>query len=58
MGYWGCEKDSDETLFNNLGDHVPQSIANECKMELRRRGYSEDKIREEEWKRTKQENTS
>ena len=53
MGYWNCEKDSDKTLFNNLGDHVPQSIANECKMELQRRGYSEDKIREEEWKRMK-----
>lgn len=29
MGYWNCEKDSDKTLFNNLGDHVPQSIASQ-----------------------------
>ena len=53
MSFWSYEKDTDETLFDNLGDYVPQSISNECKRELRKRGYSEDKIKEEEWKRMK-----
>lgn len=50
---WDFEKDSDKTCFDHLGDYIPESIANEAKRELRRRGYSEEKIREEEWKRTK-----
>ena len=50
---WDFEKYSDKTCFDHLGDYIPESIANEAKRELRRRGYSEEKIREEEWKRTK-----
>ncbi|MEQ2717788.1 hypothetical protein [Fusicatenibacter saccharivorans] len=50
---WDFEKDSDKTCFDLRGDYIPESIANEAKKELRRRGYSEEKIHEEEWKRTK-----
>lgn len=36
---WDFEKDSDKTCFDHLGDYIPESIANEAKRELRRRGY-------------------
>ena len=49
MGYWANEKDSDRTLFGNIGDGIPQSISDDCKRELSRRGYSDDTIREAEW---------
>lgn len=45
---WDFEKDSDKTCFDHRGDYIPESIANEAKKELRRRGYSEEKIHEEE----------
>ena len=48
MGYWASEKDSDKTLFDNIGDGVPQSISDDCKIELSRRGYSDDVISEAE----------
>lgn len=53
MGFWEFEKESDKTCFEHLGDGVPDSIKNEAKVELMHRGYSSEKIREEEWKRTK-----
>ena len=53
MGFWGFEKETDKTCFDHLGDRVPYSIKQEARAELKHRGYSEEKIREEEWKRTK-----
>ena len=53
MGFWGFEKDTDKTCFDHLGDRVPHCIKEEAKQELRERGYSEKRIQEEEWKRTK-----
>ena len=51
MGFWEFEKESDATCFDHLGKYTPDSIKEEAKQELRNRGYSEEKIREEEWKR-------
>lgn len=53
MGYWDFKNDTDKTCFEHLGDYIPQSIQEEAKEELRRRGYSEETIRREEYKRTK-----
>lgn len=53
MSFWEFEKESDKICFEHLGDGVPDSIKKEAKAELMRRGYSSEKIRKEEWKRTK-----
>ena len=50
---WFDKKDDERRLLNHLGDKVPQSISEEAKRELAKRGWSEDRIREEEWKRMK-----
>lgn len=52
MGYWDFSKNSDKECFDHLGDYVPQSIQEDAKRELRDRGYSEETIQREEWKRT------
>lgn len=49
--YWDFSKDTDATCFDHLGDYVPQSIQESAKNELRSRGYSEERIHQEEWKR-------
>lgn len=53
MGFWEFEKESDKTCFDHLGDYVPHSIQEEAKRELKNRGYSDERIHEEEWKRTR-----
>lgn len=51
MGFWEFDKEDTKVCLDHLGDKVPDSIREEAKQELRRRGWSEDDIREEEWKR-------
>lgn len=51
MVSWFDEKDDVHTLLDHLGDKVPQSIAEQAKKELANRGWSEERIRNEEWKR-------
>lgn len=53
MGYWDFERDSDKTCFDHLDKHVPQSIREEAKEELRYRGYSDNYIREKEYERSR-----
>ena len=53
MGFWEFEKDTTQTCLEHLGDYIPESIQREAKQELRNRGFSEERIREEEWKRTR-----
>lgn len=53
MSYWGFENDNTQTCLDHLGDKVPESIKTEAKQELRRRGYSEEQIQQEDWKRSK-----
>lgn len=51
MGYWGFENDTDQECFNHLGRNVPDSIRQEAREELQRRGYSEDRIEDEDYSR-------
>lgn len=49
---WFDEKDSIETILNHLGSRTPHSIKEDAKRELKERGWSEEQIRAEVWKRT------
>lgn len=51
MGYWEFENDTDQECFNHLGRSVPNSIRQEAREELQRRGYSEDRIEDEDYSR-------
>lgn len=51
MSIWRFEYDPDKVCFDHLGKHVPDSIKEEAKTELKRRGYNDKTIQEEEWKR-------
>lgn len=46
-------RDSDRTCFQHLDKHVPQSIREEAKEELRYRGYSRNTIEEYEYGRSR-----
>jgi hypothetical protein len=49
---WFDERDDIETILNHLGSRVPDSIREDAERELRRRGWPEERIAEEKWKRT------
>lgn len=48
---WFDQKDSTKTILNHLGDKVPQSIADDAKKELEKRGWTKEQIRKAEWDR-------
>lgn len=50
---WFDKKDDVRTILEHLGDKIPQSISDDAKRELEKRGWSEEQIRDAEWKRIK-----
>jgi len=48
MSYWSFSDDSDQTCFDHLSKHTPDSIKDEARRELQDRGYSDSEILERE----------
>ena len=50
MGFWFDKKDSDKDVFeNSVGKYTPDSIKQEARQELRKRGYSDRQINNYAW---------
>jgi hypothetical protein len=47
---WFDERDDIKTILFHLGSRTPDSIREDAVRELRKRGWSEERIAEEEWK--------